>query len=212
MQPLTFDIDPDAADADGLGAANSSAGATYTLDGALTSGGTFTSADGLAPRLNITDVGADVQTSATYTVTGTDQNDAALVEAVTGPGASATVETTGYFKTVSSVTIASPVAGTTADIGTVDEVSGQTVPIDRRSEYGCNVSIDVTGTQNYTVQETFVDIQRQAPVWFDITALTSKTANLTSSTTVAATAFRFKLNSYTTGAETQIYTTQPLSV
>ena len=210
MQPLTFDIDPDAAVADGLGDANDSAVTTYVLDGSLTSGGTFTSAEGLAHRLNITDAGTDNQASATYTVVGTDQNDNALTESLAGPGSLATVETVGYFKTVTSVTIASPVATSTADMGTVDEISGQTVPIDRRSGYGCNISVDVTGTQNFTVQETFVDIQNQSPVWFDVTALASKTANTTSSTTIGATAFRFKLNSYTSGAEAQIYTTQVL--
>ncbi len=210
MQPLTFDIDPDAVAADGLGAANDSSVTTYVLDGSLTSGGSFTSADGLAHRLSITDAGADDQTTSTWTIIGTDQNNIALTESLTGPGSTLTVETVGYFKTVTSVTIASPVATSTADMGTVDEISGQTVPIDRRSGYGLNASIDVTGTLNFTVQETFVDIQNQAPVWFDVTALTSKAAKATSSTTIGATAFRFKLNSYATGAEAQIYTTQVL--
>jgi hypothetical protein len=208
MRPITLDIDPDAADADGLGAANSSAGATYTLDGILTSGGTFTSADGLAHRLNITDAGADNQATATYTIVGTDALGNAQSEDVTGPGISATVETTGYFKTVTSVTIASPVAGSTADIGTVDEIEYQPIPINWRSDYGANISVNVTGTLNFTVQETFVSIQTQTPFWVDITALTAKTADTTSSATVGATAYKFRLNSYSTGAEAQVYTTQ----
>ena len=52
-----FDIDPANVDPDGLADNNSSAGATVTLDGALTSGGTFTSADGLAHQLDIIDTG-----------------------------------------------------------------------------------------------------------------------------------------------------------
>lgn len=209
MRPIFLDIDPDAADADGLGAANSSAGATYTLDGILTTGGVFTSADGLAHRLNITDAGAANQATATYTVTGTDRLGNAITEAITGPGISATVESTEYFYTVTSVTIASPVAGSTADMGTVDEIAYQAIPINWRSDYGANVSVNVTGTLNFTVQETYVQIQTQTPFWVDVTALTSKTADTTSSTTVAATAYRFILNSYTTGAEAQVYTTQP---
>lgn len=209
MRPFTIDIDPDAADADGLGASNSSAGATYTLDGVLTSGGSFTSADGLAHRLSILDVGADIQTTATYTITGTDSGGAALTEDIAGPGASATVETTEYFLTVTSITIAAPVAGSTASIGTVDEVTTAPIPINWRSEAGCNVSVDVTGTLNFTVQETFVAIQTQTPFWVDITALAAKAADTTSSSTVAATAIRMVFNSYTTGAESQAYCTQP---
>jgi len=209
MRPITLDIDPSDADADGLADGNSSAGATVTLDGVLTSGGTFTSADGLAHRLNITDAGASDQTTATYTVTGTDKLGNTITEAITGPGSTLTVESTEYFYTVTSVAIASPVGGSTVDIGTVDEVKTQPIPINWRSEYGANVSVNVTGTLNFTVQETYVDIQRQTPFWVDVTALTSKTADTTSSTTVAATAYQFILNSYSSGAEAQVYTTQP---
>jgi hypothetical protein len=205
----TINIDPADADADGLGAANSSAGATYTLDGVLTSSGTFTSADGLAHRISITDAGASNQTTATYTVTGTDVFGNTVSEAITGPASTATVESTEYFYTVTSVTIANPVGGSTADMGTVDEIAYQPIPLNWRSEYGANVSVNVTGTLNFTVQETYVDIQRQTPFWVDVTALASKTVDATSSTTVAATAYRFILNSYSSGAEAQVYITQP---
>lgn len=208
MQNLTFDIDPNAADADGLADANDSTGTTFVIDGILTSGGTFTSADGLAHRLNITDAGADDQSTSTWTVVGTDHDDNALTESLAGPGSTATVETVGYFKTVTSVAIASPVATSTADMGTVDEVSSQTIPVDWRSGYGANIAVDVTGTLNFTAQETFVRIQEQTPVWFDITALASKTADTRSSSVIGATAIRFKLNSYSAGAEAQIYLTQ----
>jgi len=53
MRPFTFDVDPADVDPDGLADGNSSAGATVTLDGLLTSGGSFTSADSLAHRLDI---------------------------------------------------------------------------------------------------------------------------------------------------------------
>lgn len=209
MRPVTLDVDPADADPDGIADGNSSAGATVTLDGVLTSGGTFTSADGLGRQIAITDAGGSNQTTATYTVTGTDVGDNALTEDVTGPGATLTVETTGYFKTVTSVTIASPVGGSTVDIGTVDEVEAARIPTNWRSGYGPYMTVDVTGTVNYTVRETNVKIQSQAPVWFDISALASKTANAQGSATVGTTALSIIFNSYTNGAEVQLYLTQP---
>jgi hypothetical protein len=209
MRPITIDIDPADVDADGLAAANSSAGTTVTLDGALASGGTFTSADGLGRKLAIQDAGAHNQTTATYTVTGTGISDSALTEPLAGPGISATVETTAYFKTVTSITIANPVAGSTVNIGTVDEVEAPTIPVNWRSGYAPYMSVGITGTLNYTVRETNVAIQTQTPVWFNITSLASKTANAQGSATVGTTAVSLIFNSYTNGAEAQIYLTQP---
>ena len=110
-------------DPDGIADANSSAGATLTLDGVLTSGGTYTTNDEMSHTMTILDLGGDNQTVATYTITGTDFDGAALVEAISGPAASSSVETTGFFFTVASVAIASPVAGSTVDFG-----PGQALP------------------------------------------------------------------------------------
>ena len=205
----TIDIDPANVDPDGLADGNSSAGATVTLDGALTSGGTFTSADGLAHRLDIIDLGADDQTTATYTIAGTGSQGLAQTEAIAGPGVSATIETVSYFQTVTSIAIASPVAGSTVDIGTVDEIQTKVFPINNYNQIGATVSADVTGTIDYTVEETFdpmgdsTDPNANA-TWFDITALADKTTDLVSAATVGATGLRVTLNSYTDTAEAQV--------
>ena len=192
------DVDPD-----GLADGNSSAGATLTLDGALTSVGTFTSADGLAHRLSVLDLGADNQAGATYTITGTDASGAALVEALTGPGASATVTTTGYFLTVSSVAIDTPVAGSTVDMGTVDEIVSRMIPLNWR---GGTVALNftVTGTLSYTVQQTTDNLRVAGPFnWISVddTDLVTATTSQNGSFTAVPTAFRVVINSYTTGAE-----------
>lgn len=205
---VTVDIDPANVNASGLASANSSAGATVTLDGALTSGGTFTGADGLGRQFVITDAGGHDQTTATYTFTGTDVNGNAKTASVAGPGISASIELNEYFLTVTSVTIANPTAGSTVTIGTVDEVESPWIPLNWRADTGAYISADVTGTLNFTVQETNVDIQNQTPVWFDITALASKTANTASSAVIASTAIRIIFNSYTDTAESQVYITQ----
>lgn len=212
MKPVSIDIDPANVDADGLADGNSSAGATVTLDGALTSGGTFTSSDGLGRQLVILDLGAHDQTGATYTITGTDADGTAQIESLAGPGASVSVETTQYFQTVTSIAIASPVAGSTVDIGTVDEVASKTVRLDYHNCKMASYSVNVTGTINYSVQELFEDIESIAPqadgLWFPLSALASKTADLASEGTHNATAARLIVNSYTNTAEIQFSAVQ----
>ena len=208
-----YDVDPADADADGLAAANTSAGATVTLDGVLTSGGTFTSADGLAHQIEITDAGAHVQTTATYTVTGTNSNGNALVEAITGPGSGATIITTGYFLTVTSIAIASPVAGSTVNIGT-EATSGTFItpvyPLNWRCNTPATIAITGTvGTYVVDIQETFDDIYTDgvaSATWFDKHA--DENADMSGVLTLHATAVRLQADSYTSGAELQFHINQ----
>jgi hypothetical protein len=59
------------------------------------------------------------------------------------------------------------------------------------------------------VQQTFANVLAgEAAVWTDITALASKTADTTSTAAVGATAIRLLINSYSSGAELQMYTSQ----
>jgi len=206
MRPYTLDIDPENTVADGLADGNSSAGATVTLDGALTSGGAFTSADGLGRRLTILDLGADDQTGSTYTITGTDPDGIAQTEAILGPGASAAVTTTKYFRTVTSITIFLPTVGSTVDIGTVDEARSATVPLNYRSETDSVHSVDVTGTINYTVNVAFQPLlgmvaPSQSLKWFAATDLAAQTADLAKTVATGATACQFQINSFTDTAE-----------
>lgn len=211
MKPYQIDVDPANIDADGLADGNSSASTSLTLDGALTSGGTFTSADSLGRRISILDLGADDQTGATYTITGTDADDNSLVEAIAGPSASGTVTTTGYFKTITTVAIASPAAGSTVDVGTVDEVESPIHLLDWRSDNAAGLGVIVTGTVNYTVEETFRNIHENGTAtdnFVDITALADKTAELGSTATIGAHAIRVVFNSYSDGAEVQVDVSQ----
>lgn len=217
MRPFKIDVDVDAPDADGLADGNSSAVTTVTLDGALASGGNFTSADGFAHRLNITDAGADDQSTATYTVTGTDADGLDITESLTGPASGATVETVNYFLTVEGpIAIASPVATSLVDIGTVDEVATQTLPLNYRYTEPATYAVNVTGTISYTVQQTLDQVHTLtnpgSAAWFDIAALATKTADLMDIGTNHATATRLVVNSYSTGAELQFTTMQNESI
>ena len=209
MRPFTIDVDPANSDADGLADGNSSAGATVTIDGVLASGGSFTSADGLGRRLAILDLGADDQSGATYTITGTDADGVAQTEDLAGPGASATVETTKYFLTVSSIAIASAAAGSTVDIGTVDEAASATHILNRRAEEGALIQTAVTGTVNYSVEGTVADAAGSAAPqsldWIDITAFSGKTAAVLANANAHLSAIRLVTNSFTDTAEVQAH-------
>lgn len=200
MRPQTIDID--VADASLTGFASNVTGAAFTLT-------TTATTDGIAHQVSILNDSITDHSGKTVTLVGTDANDAALTEVVTAPGTSATVESSGYFKTLTSATPSETIGADTFDLGWVDEVASKTIPIDHTSNVGATISVDVTGTLNFTVQETFVDVLAgDAPVWNSITALASKTADTTSSSTVGATAIRVILNSYSTGAELQMYVIQ----
>jgi hypothetical protein len=199
MRPKTIDID--VANASLTGFASNVTGAAFTIT-------TNATTDGLAHQVSILNDSATDHSAKTVTLVGTDANGKALTEVVTGPNTSATVESAGYFKTLTSATPSATIGADTFDIGWVDEVASQIIPLNWRSSEAANISVDVTGTINFTVQETFVDIQTQTPVWVDITALASKTADTTSVATVGATAVRIIVNSYSSGAELQVYMSQ----
>jgi len=213
MRPVKILIDPANVDADGLADGNSSAGATVTLDGALTSGGSFTSADGLAHRLCIIDVGTDDQSGATYTFVGTDADGNAQTYSRLGPTAGATVETVDYFLTVTSISIASPAAGSTVDIGTVDEFQTKTIPLNWRSQYGATVAImGASGTMVTDIQETFDDLASNTPEatgvnWFDLHADKACTDAVFAMTRYAR-GVRANIDSYTNTAEYQLHILQ----
>jgi len=203
-----IDIDLADVDADGIAESQSLVGAgSLTLDGVLVAGGLATL--DYARQISVTSAGND--SGITFTVTGTDYNDKALAETITG-GNVAAVETTGYFKTVTDIA-GSGATASTVTAGTVDEASSQIVPLNGDySSTAAVLAVDVTGTINYTTQQTFDDLQgavlsSQSAKWFDVDA--SKTADLISVSTIGATGVRLIVNSYSSGAELQLHVVQP---
>lgn len=209
----TITVDLDDVDANGVcEAQDPGAAANLSLDGALVSGGvaTFDVARQLVMASTTDDSGL------TITITGTDPDGYALTEAV-NPGPNTSVESTEYFKTVTQVAVDGDPAGDIS-VGTVDEVMSNTIPLDRRNITAASISVNVTGTIDFTIQETFEDVVRpgKAPqsayanaLWSDISALADKTVDTTSTASVGATAIRWMVNSYTNGAELLITINQP---
>lgn len=213
MKPFTIDVDPADTDTDGLADNNDSSGASLTLDGALTSGGTFTSADGLGRRIQITDTATVDQSGATFTITGTDANDATQTEAVTGPGSGATVTSTKYFKTISSIAITNGAGSGTVDAGTADEACSKAYPMEHEATYPASAQTDVTGTVNYSLQATteniFGSTAHNQLTHQAISAFGSKTAAVAAASLPGRiTSLRLVINSFTNGAEVQAHIAQ----
>ena len=104
-----FSADGDVADADSICQSQTPAGGgeqDLTINGAKASGGvaTFTAARKVTVTSAATDDGR------TFVITGTDVNGDSLVETLPGPD-TATVTTTGYFRTVTQVTVDANTAG-----------------------------------------------------------------------------------------------------
>jgi len=207
MRPFEIDIDPANVDTNGLCAAITGAGPWTIADAEFVAND---SGDSLAHQLNLTS--AANLSAITMTLVGTDADGKALTEAIAGPNAT-TVETSGYFLTLTSVTAGATLGANTLDIGWVDEVQTKTFPINWRGAEAASYAVDVSGTIDYTVQETFEDIQNvtspaQNASWHNVTALAAKTADLASVGTVNASGVRLIVNSYTDTAEIQMQVSQ----
>lgn len=171
-------------------------------------------ADGLAHIITILGNAATNHSAKTFTITGTDADGVAQTEAIAGPNGVATVSSTKYFLTVTSVTVSATTAADTFDIGWTGVSVSPTYPIDWVKLSNCNITIDISGTINFSVQETYENPfsltgPAQSSPWVAISALASKTADTSGQATVGACAIRVLVNSVTAGATFVIYTSQP---
>ena len=150
MRPKTITYTLGAPDADGLASDDlSGAGRSFTLDGALASGGTVTLD---SPRhINVTSANNDA--AITFTVTGTDRRGAALTETITGVNAS-TVSGVENFATVTAVTASGATVGVVT-VGSGNSAETQWIPVEYRISSGYNTSVVFsTGTMTYSVKGT----------------------------------------------------------
>lgn len=194
MRPIQLLSTP--VDANLTGFASNVTGATFVLTSS-------DSGDSLGHQVSIRNDTANDHSGKTVTLIGTDPDGRALTEIVTGPGVSATVESTSYFLTLTSATPSATIGADTFDIGWVDEFAIQTIPLNWR---GANVALNITvsGTIDYTVQQTFDDIQSKATAF---TFNSHSDANLVTATTTlnggyteVPRATRLIINSYSSGA------------
>lgn len=193
-------ITVDVADASLTGFASNVTGASFTLT-------TTATTDGLAHQVSIKNDSATDHSGKTVTLVGTDADGRAQTEVVTGPGSSATVESSKYFATLTSATPSATIGSDTFDIGWVDEVASQTFPVNWRASQ-ISVALTVTGTVNYTLQQIFQKVEdssiadQSAYTWSNSTDSNVVAATTSQITTFdkPITAIRLIFNSYSSGA------------
>ncbi len=187
------------ADANLTGFASNVTGATFTLSA-------NTSGDSLAHQVSIRNDSATDHSGKTVTLVGTDHLGRALTEVVTGPAGSATVESTGYFLTLTSATPSATIGADTFDIGWVDEFVTPAIPLDWRSGVG-SLEMVITGTINIDLDSSNSDLQNStdAAQW---AVDTSTNAGVTATQWITFNAnprfIRVKANSYSSGATVKL--------
>ena len=203
MKPKQINIDLDDADPNGVFEDQTLGGAgNFSLDGAGVTGGEWITPDGFAKQIGFESAGNI--SGVTFTVTGFEDvhRHKAISETLSGPNAN-TVETTNYFYVITQIA-ADGAVGTNTEAGPVDEAITATQPVDWRGGV-LSHKFTVTGTINYTLEDTFDDIQDNSNypfTWDD-----SDDADVVGATANAETAYeglprgqRVKINSYSSGA------------
>ena len=177
-----------AASANNIATAQTISGASsVAINGALASGGVATL--DTPRRVLITSVGND--SGITFTVTGITFALAPVSETVTGTNASAVATNTDFAKVTSIVTSGSTAANIT--VGTNGVAGSQWVFLDQWSIPYTAIQCNVTGTVNYTVQQTLDDPNSATyPVTIpNVTWVNSNDPNVVAATTTQQTNYIF---------------------
>ena len=199
MTPIIISVAFDAADADGICASQTPAGAgNLDVDGALATGGVATlCAAGLERQVLVTTV-AD-ESGKTLTIYGTNATGNAISESITGPNAT-TAATTKFFRTVTRVAVSAAFAGAVT-VGTNGVGSSRPLSLDyNKAEFVVTYACDVSGTVNYDIEHTLDDLNNSAlaaPYWFDDTNLAGETTDQFGNITYPVRFSRVKINSGT---------------
>lgn len=201
MRPISASYTPAAASATGFASG-------ITGVGPWTPSAT-SSSDSMAHNVTI---GSAANLSAiTFTLTGTDADGNAQTEAVTGPNAT-TVTGAKFFMTLTGVSASATLGANTANIGWAATSISKTFPLEWRSNASAAMTVDISGTINFTVKETYANVYSAFPStlpWASITALAAKTADTSGTATLGAQAVRLEVNSITAGATMALYLSQP---
>jgi len=209
MRRIEIDMDLADVDDDGVFQNQTLGGAgNFTLNGAGVVSGEWVTPDLFAKQIGFTSTGNI--SGVNFTVSGyQDKNKTIPITEtnIAGPNNN-TVETANYFYSIQSVS-ASGAVGTNTKAGPVDEAISQIIPIKRsysdRSERQVGLTFIVTGTIDYTVQQTNDDVQSLTDRTFnwldsDDSAVVGATASKNSNYIALPQAMRVKINSYSSGA------------
>jgi hypothetical protein len=153
MRPIVIAVGPLAsASATNIRTASSIAGSgAVTLNGTTVSGGVAT----LDTQRRVLFTSAGNDSGITFTISGTNNNKDLISETLTGGNATG-VYTVLDYKTVTSVTASGASAGNVS-IGTNGIAGSPWVMLDPWADPTVSIQINVSGTANYTVQQTLDD-------------------------------------------------------
>lgn len=202
MRPIQKSWTPAAANLTGF--LSNATGLTWTLSAT-------SSADDLAHLVTVRNDTANDHSAKTAVLTGTDSDGNTQTETVNLPGVSATVTSTKHFKTLTSVVPSATINADTMDIGWSAVAIGQTMVLDSYQVVPAFASIVVTGTINFSVQESGSDpfsTPAQSGVWASPTAFAAKTGSMTGVFDYSVRAVRLLVNSVTGGATFNIAVNQ----
>jgi hypothetical protein len=202
IKPKRIFFTPHTPDPNGVCVDQQTAGAAdLDLDGADVTGGvasfhdTATEYGRVGYRLSIESAG-DLSL-VTFTVTGTDAEGNAQSEDVTGPNAT-TVESTKYFRTVTSIAVDAAV-GTDVEIGPVDEFVTAPFVLDLYSS-NTNVAVDISGTISYSLEKCFERLTAGETANWVPGGIATSTADDDAQYTAPTSAVRLVGHSFTGGA------------
>lgn len=201
MRILTRTITPANASANAVCLSQTTAGAgNLLLNGAT--GGVLDYARVLSVASGGNDSGVN------FTFTGTDQDGNAVTETIAGPNGN-TVVTTNFYLTVTSIAVNGAVTqAVTVGTSNTTALRDRTIGLNIYNRVAPTVTVEVTGTANYTESVCFdsiLDNGTSKAVFENITTLTAQTGTNTAGAYInsagGATGLRTTLNTYTNGAK-----------
>ena len=175
------------------GYASNVSGASWALDSVAGP------SDGLAHQVTIHGDAATNHSGKTAIITGLDAEGRTQTETIAAlPDGVATVTSTKYFKTITSVTPSATIGADTMDIGWNAVSETPTYPVDCYYEAAPNISITVGGSITYSISQTNSDIFAvSSPLWNELVA--SQSIDCSASGQVGITAFKVNISNHTSG-------------
>jgi hypothetical protein len=203
MRPKSFSYTP--SDDNLTGFLSNATGATWTLT-------TTTVGDGLAHQVTIRNDAATDHSAKTAVLVGTDADGRAITETLNLPGNAATVTSTKYYKTLTSVTPSATINADTMDIGWKDTAVTPSYPVNRTQGNSgsptVSFGVDVTGTINFDAQATIDNIysvKESDASWFDHGTVANATTDAYHNYVTPIVAMRLMINSLTSGATVEFH-------
>jgi len=161
-------------------------------------------ADGLAHQVTIHGDAATNHSLKTAIIVGTDAEGRSQAETINLPNGVATVTSTKFFKTVTSVTPSATIGADTMDIGWNAVCETPTYPVDCYYQAAPNISITVGGSITFSISQTNSDVfASQSPLWNELVA--SRSTSCSASGQAGITAFKVNITAHTAGILTADY-------